>query len=128
MAVRGRSLWVFNAACTVALFVSPALPSPNLSTVAIVQVISSPVQSLGARNGSFGSDPLVVLTHSLRAADTSRRDRPNQEPLHLAALAALALALPAVMRASLRVSRANHGHLYWIPFCGHGPPASASAQ
>lgn len=127
MAVRGRSLWVFNAACTVALFVLPALSGPALLPAPMAENVSSETQSMGAYGGSFGVDSLAVLVHSLRAADTTRSDKPSQDPLHLAALAALALALPALNRACLRIHRAAHMHLFLIPFCGHGPPAIAQA-
>lgn len=120
-------MWVFNAACTVALFVLPALSGPSLMPASMAESPFPATQSMGAHGGSFGADSLVVLVHSLRAVDTTRRDKPMQDPLHLAALAALALALPVLVYASQRMHRAAHGHLFLIPFCGHGPPAIGCA-
>ncbi len=123
MAVRGRPIWVLNAACTVALFVLPAfthpapMPTPGEAGTAPVQT------GVASRGGALGADMLTMVTQTLRAADNTRRGRAGSQPeLHMDAQAFQPAASLPVHRGDLDAFFAGQGHLALIPFCGHGPP------
>ncbi len=123
MAVRGRPIWVLNAACTVALFVLPALTHPApLPTPG--EAGTAPAQAgLASRGGALGADMLTMLTQTLRAADNTRRGRAGAQPeLHMDAQTFQPAAGLPVRRGDFRAFCAGQGHLALIPFCGHGPP------